>query len=191
MAVRRRVLYELASRVGFPFSEPELSPVLRRKIGELEALFHQSNAESNSLDATKLRLKSYSDYLLIALVLGLIFIILGITSLVFIPVGAIGLIAAYGLNEERRKLDARVTQITQAVQNLNSSINSRLSLLSPEIYDELSTLHDSRSRPAQASAPPLTKETIVKEVVMVPCSYCRALMPQLSLFCPNCGGRRR
>lgn len=37
----------------------------------------------------------------------------------------------------------------------------------------------------------LEKETIVKEIVMIPCSYCGGLMPQTSLFCPNCGARRR
>lgn len=44
-------------------------------------------------------------------------------------------------------------------------------------------------RPA---APPVVKEKeIIREVVMIPCSYCRALMPQTSTFCPNCGAKRR
>lgn len=34
------------------------------------------------------------------------------------------------------------------------------------------------------------KETIIKEIVMIPCKYCGALMPQTSIFCPNCGARR-
>ena len=191
MAVRRRVLYELSSRVGFPFSESEISPVLRKKIGELEALFHQANAQSSSLDAWRLQRTRYYNYFLVALVLGLLFVFLAVFELPQVIIGAAGLIAAVALNEERQKLDARIAQITPAIRNLESTINSRLSLMSPEIYNELSTLHDARSRPAQASAPPLTKETIVKEIVMVPCSYCRALMPQPSLFCPNCGGRKR
>ena len=32
---------------------------------------------------------------------------------------------------------------------------------------------------------------IVKEVVLIPCSYCGGLMPQTSVFCPNCGARRK
>lgn len=36
----------------------------------------------------------------------------------------------------------------------------------------------------------LMKE-IVREVVLIPCSYCGGLMPQTSLFCPNCGARRK
>jgi hypothetical protein len=32
---------------------------------------------------------------------------------------------------------------------------------------------------------------VVREVVLIPCAYCGGLMPQTSLFCPNCGARRR
>jgi hypothetical protein len=35
------------------------------------------------------------------------------------------------------------------------------------------------------------KETIVKEVVMIPCKYCGGLMPQTSVYCPNCGAKRK
>jgi hypothetical protein len=46
----------------------------------------------------------------------------------------------------------------------------------------------------QQTPPPspqmVSKET-VREVVLIPCSYCSGLMPQTSLFCPNCGARRR
>jgi len=36
----------------------------------------------------------------------------------------------------------------------------------------------------------VTKETI-REVVLIPCPYCGGLMPQTSIFCPNCGARRK
>lgn len=36
----------------------------------------------------------------------------------------------------------------------------------------------------------MSKE-IIREVVLIPCSYCGGLMPQASIFCPNCGARRR
>jgi hypothetical protein len=35
------------------------------------------------------------------------------------------------------------------------------------------------------------KETIIREVVMIPCQYCGGLMPQTATFCSNCGARRR
>lgn len=41
-----------------------------------------------------------------------------------------------------------------------------------------------------SSQAPVIKE-VVKEVVLIPCGYCGALMPQASTFCPNCGARRK
>jgi len=43
-----------------------------------------------------------------------------------------------------------------------------------------------------STAPQVIKEKeVIKEVVMIPCQYCRGLMPQTSTFCPNCGARRK
>ena len=32
---------------------------------------------------------------------------------------------------------------------------------------------------------------VTREVVLIPCAYCSGLMPQTSVFCPNCGARRK
>ena len=44
------------------------------------------------------------------------------------------------------------------------------------------------SKPISTQTP--IKE-VVKEVVLIPCAYCSGLMPQTSIFCPNCGARRK
>lgn len=47
-------------------------------------------------------------------------------------------------------------------------------------------------KPVAPTTQPVVKEKeIVREVVMIPCSYCRTLMPQMSTFCPSCGARRK
>ncbi len=44
---------------------------------------------------------------------------------------------------------------------------------------------------AQPSATPIIKEKeVIREVVMIPCRYCGALMPQTETICPNCGAKR-
>lgn len=46
-------------------------------------------------------------------------------------------------------------------------------------------------QPAQPTQVIKEKEVITKEVVMIPCKYCGALMPQTAQFCPHCGARRK
>ena len=44
------------------------------------------------------------------------------------------------------------------------------------------------TKPTVSTIP--TKE-VVREVVLMPCTYCSGLMPQTAIFCPNCGARRK
>jgi hypothetical protein len=56
------------------------------------------------------------------------------------------------------------------------------------LYSELQKLitpQPTVEQPAQQ-----IKETIIKEMVLIPCPYCGQMMPATSLFCPNCGARR-
>ena len=51
--------------------------------------------------------------------------------------------------------------------------------------------HQKVSQPTQSSSSIIKeKETIIKEIVMIPCKYCGALMPQTAIFCPNCDAKR-
>jgi len=46
--------------------------------------------------------------------------------------------------------------------------------------------------PPETVVTPITKETtVIKEVVLIQCQYCKSLMPQTALFCPDCGARRK
>lgn len=39
--------------------------------------------------------------------------------------------------------------------------------------------------------PSATQKEVLREVVLIPCSYCGGLIPQTPLVCPNCGARRK
>jgi len=47
------------------------------------------------------------------------------------------------------------------------------------------------TKPSMPTAPIKEVKEVVREVVLIPCSYCSGLMPQTSIFCPNCGARRK
>jgi hypothetical protein len=36
----------------------------------------------------------------------------------------------------------------------------------------------------------IKEKEVIREVVLIPCKFCGCLMPQTSVFCPNCGARR-
>jgi hypothetical protein len=59
------------------------------------------------------------------------------------------------------------------------------------IYRQIEKLRAPAQAPSAPVAQLVTKEVITKEVVMIPCEYCKTLMPQTSVFCPNCGARRK
>jgi hypothetical protein len=42
----------------------------------------------------------------------------------------------------------------------------------------------------QSAQPVIREKEIVREVVMIPCKYCGALMQQTETVCPNCGAKR-
>jgi hypothetical protein len=43
---------------------------------------------------------------------------------------------------------------------------------------------------ALAASPVIKEREVIHEVVMIPCKYCGALMPQTDTACPNCGAKR-
>jgi len=47
------------------------------------------------------------------------------------------------------------------------------------------------TKPQISQSSPIVMKEITKEIVLIPCSYCSGLMPQTSIFCPNCGARRK
>ena len=42
----------------------------------------------------------------------------------------------------------------------------------------------------KVETPSIKEKEVIREVVMIPCKYCGGLMPQTSIFCPNCGAKR-
>ncbi len=98
----------------------------------------------------------------------------------------------------RRQLELRVEEKNREILSLNSSLatlhvamNTKVEGLSNEIFSELATRHESGERHTPAGPSLQVVKETVKEVVMVPCMYCRGLMPQTSISCPNCGAKRK
>jgi hypothetical protein len=187
----------LAKRVGFQFSEAELSPVLRRRVGEmadvqqriygLTFLIDQKMAAINNLRSKK---GSQTAWLVVSVVLGALLLI--------IIIGVALFAVTYLMYRRRQKTERLIQERTLEVANLHtelvglkSTLDAKLTALAPEIFTELSSIHEIRvASSTSGSTVQLVRETI-KEVVMIPCAYCRSLMPQASPRCPHCGATRK
>ena len=78
-------------------------------------------------------------------------------------------------------IDNKVTWLVQSIVTVRER---------PRLETQTCEITVTKPQFATQASPIVTKETI-KEVVLIPCAYCGGLMPQASLFCPNCGARRR
>ncbi len=218
MSSRATIIGLLAQRVGFQFNEEELSPGLRRKVGELAELkqtidFRRVLATQRQGEIVHLRTKKGNNTILL-----IILIIVGVLLLIII-IGVAPLIGAYFAYRERQKIDTRIQQANAEIATYNaevagmsSTMSSRLAALSQEIQGELSGIRGATPRQVEPFQPPPIADVIparqpppvmsgqrdnvqviretVREVVMIPCQACGFLMPQASLKCPNCGARK-
>jgi hypothetical protein len=163
---------------------------VRKSVGELEPLYKQLDDKSTEFSHLTEQRKNIQFVTLTVGALGLFFALGGLLTWQLALVGIIflagaGMFAFLTFNENSEKITTQGSEIS----DLTAAARSRLSSLSKTIYDELSTMHANKANPQAAAT--VVKETIVKELVMIPCSYCKGLMPQTSVFCPECGARRK
>ncbi len=170
MSARTAVLSQLSFKVGFAFQESELSPVLRRRIGELEGLKNQidyalyavasKQSELYQLDLSKKKLSSQIFHA-----------------------------SQYQIKIEEKNREKAA--LNDSLAKLYSVFNSKLDSLSNEIFSELSASHEGRVKQIPTgTTTQMVKETL-REVVLIPCSHCKSLMPQTLTVCPTCGANRR
>jgi len=84
---------------------------------------------------------------------------------------------AAGAKPTFQSIDSKTTWTVKAV----IAIEGRPDVTSPTTQLQVT---------APSAAPVIREKEIVREVVMIPCKYCGALMPQTDTACPNCGAKR-
>jgi len=197
MSARTIVTGWLNQNVGFPFNESELSPNVRAKIGHLSDLRQQVEIKNNAVSQKQAEIARLKAQKTSNLTWTIILLIAGALLLIVI-LGAFLFLGALLLYRRRNKIETQIQQrvaemvnLNAEMANLNSTLGVGLAKVSQEITGELSVAHEMRTRGSVSGATlQLVKETI-REVVMIPCAYCRNLMPQTSRLCPNCGAARK
>jgi hypothetical protein len=197
MSARTTVIGWLTQRVGFPFSESELSPVLRRRVGEIsdieQRIYGQTYLIGQKMAAVanlRSRKTSQTLWLVVSAVLGALLLI--------IIVGAALFVVTYIMYRRREKTEQLIRERTLEIANLNSelatlksTLDTRLTAIASEIFNELSSTYGVRVASSNTGSTVQVVRETIKEIVMVPCAYCHSLIPQTSLRCPHCGATRK
>ncbi len=170
MSARAAVLSRLSHKIGFPFSESELSPAARRKIGELEIIKSQ-------IESTLTTIKFRQDQLVqIEAEKN------KVTNVLF---------RGRQIQVQIQDINNKIGDLNTHLSKLYSTLDSKVETLSDEIFTELSASHQTKTPLSSASPQFQTVKETIREIVMIPCVYCKSLMPQTSTTCPACGAQRR
>lgn len=127
--------------------------------------------------------------------LGIVMVILGVylaNSFALVLLGVLGLILIivgifHRPNWYQIKVAGLGSESMQQWRTAGAGVDAKT--FARFINDQISKREIQPPLPPQAAI--REKEVITKEIVMVKCEYCGALMPQTATFCPNCGAKRR
>jgi rubrerythrin len=197
MSSRATIIGWLTSRVGFPFSESELSPVLRRRVGEVTDVAQRVNGQTYLIDQKYVEVAnlnsqktSQTKWMIASAALGALLLI--------IIVGAALFVVTYIMYQRRKKTEQLIKERSLEIAALNyertalnSTFDASLKALGSEIFSELSSSYGARVASSSTGATVQVVRETIKEVVMVPCNYCHSLIPQTSFRCPQCGATRK
>jgi len=171
--------------------------VLRRKVGEISDVEQRIYGITYLIDqkiAAVANLKSKKNsqtlWMIVSAAFGALLLIV-IVGIALFPV-------TYLFYRRRQRTDQLIKERTLEIEQLKTelvtlkaTLDAKLTALTPEIFNELSSVHQVRvASSSSGSTVQVVRETI-KEVVMVPCGYCHSLIPQVSPRCPNCGATRK
>jgi len=180
---RQEARSHVQTKVGFPFNEAEISPSSRQKITEIAGYKQRLNYARWELSQLTKKRDEYNGYFIITLIVGAI--------LAIFIVGILILLGAYYFHTQVKRTKSRILGVDQEINNLLWQADAEATKLAQQITAEMSAIYQSRLSPVAVGGSQTLKETIIREVVMIPCAYCRGLMAQTVLACPHCGAQRR
>ena len=145
---RASILSVLSDRVGFPFEESELSPILRRQMTDLVSLKQSLDDAGVIVDDLVRRNGNLGIYTIISILIGVGLIFAGFSNASLILAGiialAVGAILYYGTLKpvEQTLAGKRKDLATIAV-----AFDSQVDKISEEVFQQLSEVHEARVRP--------------------------------------------
>ena len=180
---RDRALSELKKRVGFPFSESELSPTLRRQVGELELSVQRLDSKRRDIQRAQVQMKNHRDEAWISLIVGIVGLLFLIASVIALAIVLPILFVAYYFYDRSREDALMINTGQNGLAQIWAETNPKLDAISKDIFNELSQSHAGRSTQTTV------QREIERETVKIRCPYCRTINPDSRSTCSHCGAR--
>jgi len=169
---RDQIIEMISERMDFSFREEDLSPKLRREIGQITKAMNYYYGLDKNINEVKTRANIEIFFAVILIGVGLITLWFWV-GIIFL-VGAVLVIWAY--TKERRLMKEKEVEAT----SLWSTLDNRIEQLSKQIYNELSLLHEAKIRP-------IVKHIVVDFASIIQAARGRGIILS-NIECPYCSG---
>jgi predicted RNA-binding Zn-ribbon protein involved in translation (DUF1610 family) len=174
MKYREIIIQQLIKILGYEFSEKELSPDTRKKIGELEnyyAKLVETYERINSIKKEQEKVRKGVYVFIFLFFLGVIFIILPAVAVLFFLLSAVAIIF---WNRGREKAKKRLEMEINNYNIISSEYDAKLKELASYIHEELKEIHRLKLRPERVEYKVVVSYSMDKGVLEVSCPYCGA-----------------
>lgn len=175
------ILSMLGSKVGFRFNESELSPTLRKRLGDLESLKGVLDRSGNEIGGLEHRKATTWGYAFFSGLVGLVLLILGFVSLLFIVLGVIALGIAVSFYRSRaRPLNLMLSQKRRDLAVIALAFEYQLSKVSEEVFQQLAEIHEAKIRPT-------VRHVVIDFAAIIQAAHGRGIILD-TMQCPSCSG---
>lgn len=138
----------LSDRVRFPFEESELSPTLRRQLGDLVSLKQNLDDAGFNVDDLARRKGNLWIYIIISILVGVGFVFAGFSNAGLILLGIIALgIGGILYNGRLKPVEQALAGRRRDLAVIAVAFDSQVAKMSEEIFQQLSEVHEARVRP--------------------------------------------
>jgi len=145
---RESILSILSNRVGFPFEESELSPTLRRQMGDLVSLKQNLDDAGFIVDNLARRKGNLWIYIVISILVGVGLIFAGLSNAGLILTGIIALgVGGIMYSGSLKPVEQTLAGRRRDLAVVAVAFDSQVAKMSEEIFQQLSEVHEARVRP--------------------------------------------
>jgi predicted RNA-binding Zn-ribbon protein involved in translation (DUF1610 family) len=177
---RGEIIRQLEEILGYEFSEKELSPDTRKKIGELENYYAKVMEANERINLIKKEQEENIDCIC-KLFMGSIFpgVLFSITAYFYSPVPLVLLILLVAglfiyLYRKDEKIEKRLEIERENYHIISSEYDAKLKELASYIHEELKEIHRLKLRPERVEYKVVVSYSMDRGVLEVSCPYCGA-----------------